>query len=118
MFFLINFSNFIIVGSTYLYASDYPLSLPQKQQQQQQQGLKTQTHLEPQVSSFSPFFFLALLTFFYLQLDYMGMKYDGDDKHTPSPIPKFGWTGGLMTHLHLELLFRYVFFFFLFLLFY
>src|ERR1700678_945178 len=58
--------------------------------------------LEPQVSSFNSIFFPPLIIF--LQLDHMHMDYDSDNKHTPPPIPTFGWTGGLETRLNVELL--------------
>src|SRR5271168_447915 len=39
----------------------------------------------------------------FLQLDHMHVDYDSNNKHTPPPIPTFGWTGGLEMHLNLEL---------------
>src|ERR1700678_1339104 len=57
--------------------------------------------LKPHVSFFNSIFFAPLMII--LQLDHMHVNYDSNNKHTPPPIPTFGWTGGLKMHLHLKL---------------
>ena len=60
-------------------------------------------------------FFFALLTSFFLQLDYMCVNYDSDDDHIPPPVPTSGpgWTEGQQQWQQQQLCFkfRYVLFF-------